>query len=404
VSHPADTPAVAPAGTAGDTLAVTPAGVASQPKALGWREWVAIAGLVLSLASLALMLSSQQRLERQHEEWARRLQDVQQQSVESRTLARQAEAVTRDMAAKLSLLEARVSESSLQRSQLEELMQSLSRSRDENILADIEAALRVAQQQAALTGSVEPLAAVLKQTEERLVRVQQPRLERVRRAAVQDLEKVRAAGFVDITSLTIRLDEVTRQVDELPLLSGYLTGQRTREAVGSAVAPARATAASAAAANLAATAGAPAAGPRVAPAPPAAPSAVPEKTFATAWSDGAQRLIGHLWVQVRDLIRVTRIDEPEAALLAPEQATFLRENLRLRLLNARLSLLSRQFDAAQDDLREAQVLLERYFDKRSRRVTLAVELLQQVGAQSRKVTVPRPDATLSAIAAATPGK
>ncbi|MCE2660670.1 MAG: uroporphyrinogen-III C-methyltransferase, partial [Rubrivivax sp.] len=182
----------------------------------GWREALPVAAVVLALIALAWTLASQQRLERQHEEWARRLQDVQQQSVESRTLARQAEAVSRDMAAKLSLLEARVSESSLQRSQLEELMQSLSRSRDENILADIEAALRVAQQQAALTGSVEPLAAVLKQTEERLMRVQQPRLERVRRAAVQDLEKVRGAGFVDITSLTIRLDEVTRQVDELP--------------------------------------------------------------------------------------------------------------------------------------------------------------------------------------------
>jgi uroporphyrin-3 C-methyltransferase len=370
----------------------------------GWREALPVAAVVLALIALAWTLASQQRLERQHEEWARRLQDVQQQSVESRTLARQAEAVSRDMAAKLSLLEARVSESSLQRSQLEELMQSLSRSRDENILADIEAALRVAQQQAALTGSVEPLAAVLKQTEERLMRVQQPRLERVRRAAVQDLEKVRGAGFVDITSLTIRLDEVTRQVDELPLLSGHLSGQRAREAAAASAALARAPAASASMNPAGTAAGSGTQAPKPVSAAAAASSAVPEKSFASAWSDGAQRLIEHMWLQVRDLIRVTRIDQPEAALLAPEQATFLRENLRLRLLNARLSLLSRQFDAAQDDLREAQALLERYFDKRSRRVTLAVELLQQVGAQARKVTVPRPDATLSAIAAAAPGK
>jgi uroporphyrin-3 C-methyltransferase len=388
VSDPADTVAEAP----------------PVARAWGWREALPVAALVLALIALAWTLASQQRLERQHEELVRRLQDVQQQSVESRTLARQAEAVSRDMAAKLSLLEARVSESSLQRSQLEELMQSLSRSRDENILADIEAALRVAQQQAALTGSVEPLAAVLKQTEERLMRVQQPRLERVRRAAVQDLEKVRGAGFVDITSLTIRLDEVTRQVDELPLLSGHLSGQRAREAAAATAALARAPAASASMnrAGTATSGGAQASKPVSAAA--AASSAVPEKSFASAWSDGAQRLIEHMWLQVRDLVRVTRIDQPEAALLAPEQATFLRENLRLRLLNARLSLLSRQFDAAQDDLREAQALLERYFDKRSRRVTLAVELLQQVGAQARKVTVPRPDATLSAIAAAAPGK
>jgi uroporphyrin-3 C-methyltransferase len=107
---------------------------------------------------------------------------------------------------------------------------------------------------------------------------------------------------------------------------------------------------------------------------------------------------------VRDLVRVTRVDNPEAALLAPEQAVFLRENLRLRLLNARLALLSRQFDTAQSDLRQAVTLLERYFDKSSRRVGAAAELLRQVQAQSRSVVVPRPDATLSAIAAATGGR
>ena len=37
-----------------------------------------------------------------------------------------------------------------------------------------------------------------------------------------------------------------------------------------------------------------------------------------------------------------RIDQPEAMLLAPDQAFFLRENLKLRLLNARLALLARR--------------------------------------------------------------
>ena len=55
-------------------------------------------------------------------------------------------------------------------------------------------------------------------------------------------------------------------------------------------------------------------------------------------------------------------------LIAPEQAFFLRENLKLRLLNARLALLSRQFDTAQSDLRDAQSALDRYFDRSSRRV------------------------------------
>jgi uroporphyrin-3 C-methyltransferase len=86
-------------------------------------------------------------------------------------------------------------------------------------------------------------------------------------------------------------------------------------------------------------------------------------------------------------------------LIAPEQAFFLRENLKLRLLNARLSLLSRQFDTAQADLRQAISALERYFDRSSRRTGTAIDLLKQVSAQARQVVVPRPDATLTAIGA-----
>jgi uroporphyrin-III C-methyltransferase len=101
---------------------------------------------------------------------------------------------------------------------------------------------------------------------------------------------------------------------------------------------------------------------------------------------------------------VTRIDQPEAVLMAPEQAFFLRENLKLRLLNARLALLSRQFDTAQSDLRDAQAALDRYFDRSVRRVAAAGELVRQVNQQARLVTVPRPDATLAAIATASAGR
>ena len=103
-------------------------------------------------------------------------------------------------------------------------------------------------------------------------------------------------------------------------------------------------------------------------------------------------------------MRVTRIDHPEAMLLAPEQAFFLRENLKLRLLNARLALLSRQFDTAQADLRGAQAALDRYFDRGSRRASAGRELLRQVAQQARQVGVPRPDDTLAALTAAAAGR
>jgi uroporphyrin-3 C-methyltransferase len=348
---------------------------AAKNRARAVNPWI-LAGLgVLALAALALAWNTQQRLKTTELEIVKRQQDAGTQAAEARVLARQAEASARENAAKVALLEARVAETSLQRSQLEELIQSLSRSRDENVLSDVDAALRLALQQSAITGSAEPLLAALRQTEERLARYQQPRMERVRRAALQDLDRVKAAGTVDLQSLAIRIDEAVRAVDDLPMLAA--TDRRAVPREGDA----RAAPASAAAA----------AGVASAPGP--------------QWMDARVRfLLGQFWSEVRSLVRVTRVEDPEAALLAPEQAFFLRENLKLRLLNARLSLLSRQFDTAQADLREAQSALDRYFDKGSRRVDLVREQLRQVAQQSRQVSVPRPEATLAALATAVAGR
>lgn len=336
-----------------------------------WR-WIATGAAVLAAltaAALVLAWNTQQRVKALESELVRRQQDSGARAAEAHLLAKQAQETARDSAAKLALLEARVAETTLQRTQIEELIQSMARSRDENVLADVEAAVRVAQQQSAITGSADPLVSTLKQADERLARYAQPRLERVRRAVAQDLEKARAAGATDIPLLSIRLDEVIRQVDELPLLAAV-----DRRA------------------------------PQRAPATPRAASAA----SGAAWTDAVggrwQALLDQVWAEARALVRVTRIDMPEAMLVAPEQAFFLRENLKLRLLNARLALLSRQFDIAQSDLRDAHSALERYFDRSSRRVSGAIDGVKQIATQARTVAVPRPDATLAAIAAAAAGR
>jgi uroporphyrin-3 C-methyltransferase len=363
---PSAAPAQAPAGT--------PAPVAAQAAGAAHGRWIAAGAAVLAaLAAAALVLAwnTQQRLKSLEAELVKRQQDSGSQATEARTLAREAELSARESAAKLALLDARVAETSLQRTQLEELIQSLARSRDENVLADLDSAIRVALQQAAITGSAEPLVATLKQADERLARYNQPRLERVRRAVVQDLDRTRSAGVTDITVLTIRLDEVIRQIDELPLVAAP-------ERRASARTPAEAAAAPAAPASAASW----------------------QSRLGERWRDFS----GRLWQETKSLVRVTRIDQPEAMLVAPEQAFFLRENVKLRLLNARLALLSRQFDTAQGDLRDAQAALARYFDHSSRRVVQVEELVRQVSAQARLVSVPRPDATLAAIATAAAGR
>ena len=341
---PPPTPSVAPVpppaspdpGVAA-AAAIVPPSPAARP---GWLWWAGALVGALSVASLVLVWSTQQRLRSLEQELVRRQQTSQDQSTEARLLARQAHDAAAEVAAKQVLLEARVAESALQRGQIESLIQSLARSRDENVLADVEAALRVAQQQAAITGSVEPLVVVLRQSEERLARFNQPGLERVRRAVARDLDKVRAVGVADLPSLTLRLDELIRQVDELPLLSTPVRGVAAQRAAQGRVVPA---AASASPAGASAAAAASATGGWPAPADWGA-------WLSARWA----QIVGDVSDEARALLRVTRIDRPEAMLMAPEQAFFLRENLKLRLLNARLALLSRQFDLAQSDLQQSR--------------------------------------------------
>jgi len=342
-------------------------------------RWIATGGAVLAALCAAAVVyawNTQQRVKGLEQQLVKRQQDSATLAAEAQMLSRQAQEAARDATAKLSLLEARVAETTLQRTQLEELIQSMSRSRDENVLADIEASIRLAMQQGDITGSTEALVIVLKQADERLARQNQPRLDGVRRAIAQDLERVRAVGAVDVSTLAIRLDEVVRLVDELPLLSN---AQAARGSARAASVPASAASVPASAASAA--------------------TGITDAAWIEALGSRWAGLASGLWAEVRRLVRVTPIDQPEAMLIAPEQAFFLRENLKLRLLNARLSLLSRQFDTAQADLRQAISALERYFDRSSRRTGTAIDLLKQVSAQARQVVVPRPDATLTAIAA-----
>jgi uroporphyrin-III C-methyltransferase len=351
--------------------------------------WIAVAGVLLIGMALSLLLAwrAEQRVLSLEKELVSRQIESAGHSAEARLMAKRAEDGMLDMAAKTALLEGRVAEVAIQRGQLEELLQSLSRSRDENVVVDIEAAIRVALQQNAITGSAEPLVSTLKQSDERLARYNQPRLEGVRRAIARDLDRVKAATVTDISTLTIKLDDVIRMVDELPMLAlaePRKDGARPASAVASAVA--------------AAPNGARASG--VAAPTTGSPGMAWVRDLQATWASVGERV----WQEARSLVRVTRIEQPEGMLLVPEQAYFLRENMKLRLLNARLALLSRQFTTAQGDLRTVQAMLERYFDKGNKRTQLAIELLRQMTLQSRQVGVPRPDDTLAALAAANAGR
>jgi len=347
--------ATAPAGATPATDTATPA--AAEPQRAVQPVARALVLAVGAVALLALLLSALlwQRLSATQEQLARQSADSGAHAIEARTMARQAQDQARELAARLAVMESRLSEVALQRAQLEELMQSLSRSRDENLVVDIESAIRLAQQQAQLTGSVEPLLAALKTAEQRVTRAAQPRLTPLQRAIARDVARIKATTVSDTPALLVKMDE-------LPLANAVA----------------------------------------VATAPGAAAGLKPRREDSVAsWWQRSLQLVGN---ELRGLVRVSRIEQPEAALLSPEQSFFLRENFKLKLLNARLGLLSRQLGSARADLASASITLGRYFDPTSRKTQAAASLLQQMQGQMKTLELPHVDETLAALTTAAAGR
>jgi uroporphyrin-III C-methyltransferase len=327
------------------------------------RAWLSGLSLLVALVSLLAAVWLWVKLGSVQELLARQTSDSGSLATEAKSAARQAEELARDNAARLSLAEAKITEVNLQRTQLDQLMQSLSRARDENMLADLEAALRLAQQQTQLTGSLQPLVAALRMVDTRLNKQANPRFTTLQRSVARDIERLTSTTVPDTPALLARLDDLMSQIDQMPMAN----------AVGQV--------------NLANTSAQAPAGWR--------------RAISTAWW---AQLAADLWDDIKGLVRVSRIDQPEAMLMAPDQAYFLRENMKLRVLNARLGLISRQFEGARADLVVLQRDMGRYFDGSSKTVNLALSQVQQMQTEMLQVKLPRIDETLAALEALSAGR
>ncbi len=315
--------------------------------------WVLLA---LALVSSALLW---QKLDNIQTQLARQSSEAGLSAGQALVTARQAQEVAVDSAAKVALFDQRLAEVALQRSQLEELMQSLSRARDENLLVDMESALALAQQQAQLTGSMEPIVLTLQAVDVRLARAAQPRLARVQRAVAKDLARIKGMTLADTPALLVKMDELALLIDDLPLAN--------------------------------------------APPPKALDKPPLARTPTEAVVQWGERLLQSVQTELKDLVRVSRINDPQAALLSPEQSFFVRENLKLRVLNARLGLLARQVDAVRADLKLSAATIGRYFDPGARTTQTALALVKQMQTDFGTFEQPRVDETLAALAAAAAG-
>ena len=323
----------------------------SEPERPSQAPRLALIAVALAAALTTLFwIDTRNRIGGTQEELARRLQDIDAASREARAVARQAQDALREAQGRISQLEGRLAESQSQQLALEALYQDLSRNRDEWQLAEIEQVLAIASQQLQLAGNVRAALLALQLAEARLARADRPQFVPVRRALARDIERLRATPAVDLPAMAVRLDTVIAAVDTLPLAYD----ERTERA--------------------------------------------PAKDAPAAQSGGALARFGaEIWNELKQLVVVRKVSGNEPPLLAPQQAYFVRENLRLRLLNARVSLLTRDEAGYREDLRASQTWIQRYFDTRSRQGADALAQLKQLSATSISFEMPTISDSLEAV-------
>jgi uroporphyrin-3 C-methyltransferase/uroporphyrinogen III methyltransferase/synthase len=330
--------------------------------------------LPMAVAVLAVLLalqawSTHSRINSLRADMARALQKSEQVAADTSALARDVADQSKQLQVKVGVLESRQQEAQSQQAALEQLYQDLSKNRDEWALSEIEQVLSTASQQLQLAGNVQGALIALANADRSLSRSDKPQFITIRRAIARDMEKLKALPAVDLAGVALRLDNVIAEVDTLPLLSDE------KPALPAAPAPLR-----------------PKARAKGQPAAPAQPLTAGERLTETwrAWSR-------EMWDDIRQLIRVRSVETPEALMLSPSESYFVRENLKLRLLNARLALLSRNESAFRDDLNTAQGMLTRYFDTRARSTQAAQAGLRQVQANNLAIEMPTLADSLNAV-------
>jgi uroporphyrin-3 C-methyltransferase len=304
----------------------------------GPRQVAIVVALALAAAVLLSWLDARHSIQALRIDAAQRFTAAEATSTIVGKTQSQLAAELRDAHAKIALLESRVAESQAQQTALEALYRDLAPSRDDIALAEIEQVLLIATQQLQLAGNVASALTALQLADAKLQRLDRPQFLPLRRAVARDIDALKAIPYVDVAGLAVKLDAAIAAVDALSLARDE----------------------------------------RIPP---------PQEPAVPADEPGWKRLLRSAWADVRQLVRIEVSDRPAAPLVPPAQSYFLRENLRLRLLCARIALLSREDASYRADVAAADNWLRQYFDLRAKPVQAVQATLKQAAA------APAPSAT-----------
>lgn len=311
--------------------------------------------LLLALLALALVALQAQRMTAMQTQVARLLDEAGKRSIAAKTMSEQTAVELHQASERLAQLDARVRDLTAYREQMRDLVQTVVDARDESLLASLDASLLLAQDQAQLTDNPQPMVVALRAAKRRIAQSTDVRLIPVRHAVERDLQRLKLVQVPDTAGLLARLDALLARVDELPLsadVRSLMPGGEQAEAADAPAAPAH---------------------------------------WWSRWRRWlADRICGS-WCH-RDTVLGLPLDVP-----MQDQAFLVRQNLRLRLLSAKLGLLSRQHEAVRADLAAALTQLRLEFEVESEAVVAAMASVEQVRTLAHGSVLPQLDDTLAAL-------
>lgn len=366
---------------------VNPVNVGYRPDMQSGSQWLGKAAFFIAVVSFVLVLlvafAGKNQIDKTRMAFGERIQkestivELAKQEIEK------SGDLTKDLKTRFDLLELAQKEEASQRATLEEVYNRLLASRTEVSLSEVEQLVSVAKRQLYLLGNVSGASIALSQAVELLEGSEKPSLLNLRTAIETDLSEIKALPTDDLLKMAISLDAVVNSVESLPMLSSVqastdqtlaeMTAEPSTE-VSSESSPVETT-----------------------------PVTVAEQGLQKIW--GTVKEVGKtVWYDIKSLIEVTQVKNPEVLMLSSRQETDLRNTLRLSLLNARISLLSRQAALLKSDLERSSSLLNTYFDTKSLSVQRAQTVIAQLNEAQLDLVLPELQATSAALRLAVAGQ
>ncbi len=309
--------------------------------------------VIIALFTLAWQwLNTRHKFNEVEKSLSQKLEAYQALNQQSLALAKQAEERSTQANARVVILEQKLAESRDQQEVLQTLYNQLAENRESSAVAEVEQLLNIANQQLQLAGNVKSALLALQAAQKKLQPLDLPRAVALRATLDQEIENLRELPQVDVMNISTQLTYLSELCSTLPLISER---QPTLNAHAK------------------------------------------EKPAGTAQYNALQRFGYAVWDDIKNLITVERIDRPEPPLLAADHAFYLRENLKLRLLTARVALLQHDESTYKSDLNTINRLLLQYFDTKHPDAIKAFNILKKLSSNNINIELPQLTDSMAAV-------